>query len=297
MGNYAFAPVNSAVLSYVTGAKGQGVSISNSNALANGGGNGSGDLADDLSNQNLTVSFWMKRNANATNGYETASELFGSMYFRDRPSSTNISLRRETGVATGTNGANASFFSNSSYFDENLLGKWIHVAQVFFTEGGLRYFAVYINGELKNAGSVSSNPIYKYNSVVSLGGGTDAGGNFMLNKYANIDIDEAMYFNRALTFPEILSLRFFEPTSLSNLEFSNSSLSNIIIYPNPTNSIFNVEIPNEVVKQVAIFDLSGKKLLESNQQKIDVSLFSSVIYMVNIETESGKTGVSKLIKR
>lgn len=213
IGNYAFAPVNSGSLSYVTGANGQGVNIGNSNALANGGGYGSGDLANALSNQNLTVSFWMKRNANATNAYETASELFGSMYFRDRPSSINISLRRETGVATGTNGANASFFSNSSYFNENLLNKWIHVAQVFFTEGGLRYFAVYINGELKNAGLVSSNPIYKYNSVVSLGGGTDAGGNFMLSKYANIAIDEVMYFNRALSFPEILSLRYYEPSN------------------------------------------------------------------------------------
>ncbi|WP_374539680.1 LamG-like jellyroll fold domain-containing protein [Flavobacterium sp.] len=292
VGNYAFAPVNSGNLSYIAGVKGQGVNVGNGNALANGGGYGSDNLADDLSNQNLTVSFWMKRNANATNAYETASELFGSMYFRDRPSSISIGSRRETGVATGT--SSATFFGNGYYFDENLLGKWMHVAQVFYTEGSLRYFAVYINGELKNTGLVSSNPLYKFNSVVALGGGTDSGGNFMTNKYANIAIDEVMYFNRSLSFPEILSLRFFEPTSLSK---ENFSIQNSNLYPNPTSSIFNVEIPNEVVKQVTIFDLSGKKLLKSNQHQIDVSSFATGIYMVQILTESGKTGVSKLVKK
>lgn len=211
LGNYAFAPVNSGTLSYITGAKGQGVNISNSNALANGGGYGSGDLADDLATDNITVSYWMRRNANATNAFETSSEIFGSMYFRDRPASININQRKEFGLAYGTN--SGTFYSNSTFFNENLLNKWIHVAQVFFKEGTLRYVATYINGELIHAGYVAASPLYKFNTVIALGGGTDSGGNFMLSKYANIAIDEVMYFNRALSFPEILSLRYYEPAS------------------------------------------------------------------------------------
>ena len=83
-------------------------------------------------------------------------------------------------------------------------------------------------------------------------------------------------------------------TALSTSDFD---LNEISLYPNPTNSVFNLEIPNEVVKQVEIYDFSGKKLLKSNQHQIDVSSFATGIYMVQIQTESGKTGVSKLVKK
>lgn len=86
-------------------------------------------------------------------------------------------------------------------------------------------------------------------------------------------------------------------TACTALSTSDFDLNEISLYPNPTNSVFNLEIPNEVVKQVEIFDLSGKKLLKSNQHQIDVSSFATGIYMVQILTESGKTGVSKLVKK
>lgn len=44
-------------------------------------------------------------------------------------------------------------------------------------------------------------------------------------------------------------------TALSTSDFDFNEIS---FYPNPTNSVFNLEIPNEVVKQVEIYDLSGK---------------------------------------
>lgn len=81
------------------------------------------------------------------------------------------------------------------------------------------------------------------------------------------------------------------------LSTSDFDLNKISLYPNPTHSVFNLEIPNEVVKQVEIYDLSGKKLLKSNQHQIDVSSFATGIYMVQIQTESGKTRVSKLVKK
>lgn len=86
-------------------------------------------------------------------------------------------------------------------------------------------------------------------------------------------------------------------TACTALSTSVFDLNEISLYPNPTHSVFNLEISNEVVKQVEIYDLSGKKLLKSNQHKIDVSSFATGIYMVQILTESGKTGVSKLVKK
>ncbi|WP_445715232.1 LamG-like jellyroll fold domain-containing protein [Flavobacterium sp.] len=82
--------------------------------------------------------------------------------------------------------------------------------------------------------------------------------------------------------------------ALSNSDFDLAAIS---LYPNPTDAIFSIEVPNEVIKKVRIFDVTGKMLLDSNQATLNVSSFASGIYMINIETESGKIGVSKLIKK
>ncbi|MBD3723996.1 MAG: hypothetical protein IE891_04270, partial [Flavobacteriaceae bacterium] len=55
--------------------------------------------------------------------------------------------------------------------------------------------------------------------------------------------------------------------ALSNSDFDLASIS---LYPNPTDAIFSIEIPNEVVKQVRIFDVTGKMLLDSNQATLNV---------------------------
>ena len=86
-------------------------------------------------------------------------------------------------------------------------------------------------------------------------------------------------------------------TACAALSTSVFDLASMSLYPNPTDAIFSIVVPNEVVKQVRIFDVTGKMLLDSQQTTINVSSFSSGIYMINIETESGKIGVSKLIKK
>ena len=68
------------------------------------------------------------------------------------------------------------------------------------------------------------------------------------------------------------------------------------IYPNPTNSMFNVEIPNDSVKAISVVDVMGKVVASSNVATVDVSNLSSGIYVVKVETESGKTGTQKLVK-
>jgi hypothetical protein len=118
--------------------------------------------------------------------------------------------------------------------------------------------------------------------------------NFGTFNIRNGQFDDLRVYNNALTASEVTNLY---NNSLSNLEFSNSSSSNIILYPNPTNSIFNVEIPNETIKIVRVYDLAGKEIMITNQQLVDASDFSAGIYIVKIETESGKTGVSKLVKK
>ncbi|MBD3723955.1 MAG: T9SS type A sorting domain-containing protein, partial [Flavobacteriaceae bacterium] len=60
-------------------------------------------------------------------------------------------------------------------------------------------------------------------------------------------------------------------TALSNSDFDNNK---IFIYPNPTKDIINIDVKNEDVI-TEIYDLTGKKILTTNTNKIDISNFNS----------------------
>ena len=244
-----------------------------------------------LNNNNFTISFWNKRSGNPAFTYDTMLEAFGSLYFRD--GTANASTRTNFGFNFG--GSNWQNVEINRWINN----EWVHYAATFEPTTGNATIVKWYRNEIliyeQNIGSGVLNQSFE--NYITLGGGLtgNGSGTFLASKNAsNMQLDELYIYNRALTQAQIMALRYQVPSSLSK---ENFSIQNSNLYPNPTNSIFNVEIPNEVVKLVTIFDLSGKKLLESNQQKIDVSSLASGIYMVNIETESGKIGVSKLIKK
>ena len=60
--------------------------------------------------------------------------------------------------------------------------------------------------------------------------------------------------------------------------------------------MFNVEITNDSVKTISVVDITGKVVTTSNVTTVDVSNLMSGIYMVKVETISGKTGMKKLVK-
>ena len=68
------------------------------------------------------------------------------------------------------------------------------------------------------------------------------------------------------------------------------------IYPNPTNAMFTVDVPNDSVKIISVVDITGKVMATSNVATVDVSNLASGIYMVKVETISGKIGMKKLVR-
>lgn len=85
-------------------------------------------------------------------------------------------------------------------------------------------------------------------------------------------------------------------TACAVLSSENFDLNSFNLYPNPTNSMFNVEITNDSVKTISVVDITGKVVTTSNVTTVDVSNLMSGIYMVKVETISGKTGMKKLVK-
>ena len=81
----------------------------------------------------------------------------------------------------------------------------------------------------------------------------------------------------------------------------NNSIEGFATYPNPiTNKKFTISSSNSSVKNIAIFNVLGKKVLTTSfsgaKSTIDVSAINSGIYILKV-TEEGKTATKKLVIR
>lgn len=84
-------------------------------------------------------------------------------------------------------------------------------------------------------------------------------------------------------------------TTLGNGEWNNTN-SEIAIYPNPTNGILNINSKSEI-KNVILYDLSGRKISEPNSSQINISSLPKGVYLVNILTKDGKKSAAKILKQ
>ena len=77
-------------------------------------------------------------------------------------------------------------------------------------------------------------------------------------------------------------------------------LTNIAIYPNPSNGIYTLSYGDVTIKNIEIFDVTGKIIYQqnqlSNQATIDITNASAGVYFVKISTESQQV-VKRIIKK
>ena len=67
-----------------------------------------------------------------------------------------------------------------------------------------------------------------------------------------------------------------------------------MIYPNPTDGIINIKMAS--FKEATIYNLSGKRLMRSTDNRIDVSSLSEGVYIIKLENRSGDRFSTRLIK-
>ena len=97
--------------------------------------------------------------------------------------------------------------------------------------------------------------------------------------------------------PEISSWNgldnFVIQSTLSTEDLINDKLFKI--YPNPTSSIINIDFEFSIAK---VFDLTGRKILESNDKIIDFSELPNTIYLIRFyDSLDTELGTSKVIKK
>ena len=64
------------------------------------------------------------------------------------------------------------------------------------------------------------------------------------------------------------------------VSLDESSSNSIIIYPNPSNDIFNIESRLDV--EVEVYDLTGKRIIKEKSKRISLASYPSGIYNMTI---------------
>ena len=109
--------------------------------------------------------------------------------------------------------------------------------------------------------------------------------------------DGAKYY--AVTIVNNCASTPFEVTVGTTLATNNFALkSNLLIYPNPTKGIINIETKEAIT--VSVYDLLGRKVLESKidetANQINLSNLSVGTYLINTRNELGQGQSAKVVK-
>ena len=84
-----------------------------------------------------------------------------------------------------------------------------------------------------------------------------------------------------------------------NLSVLDENLSEIKIYPNPTNKILNIEIENSTFNKIELFDVYGKFIqkfeVNDTTKTINIEHLNSGVYFIQISNNEGNKVTKKLI--
>lgn len=238
----------------------------------------------------FTIMAWEKTNVNQSGlDFATVYELGGSLYARRRQSLFKI------GYAS-----NATTFLGEGSTSINPVSEWVHHTVTVKNYNGSFNAIYYRNGELlsKTADNTSTTSVYSFINKFVIAGGIDGNGNLLTSKrLQNSNIDEVYIYNRVINQPEILATmyRTTAPTFLSTKETKKDNLINLV--PNPATDMFSVVSKEQKINIISINDYIGRKILETQNNNINISKLPKGNYIVKIELQNGEVIVKKLIKK
>ena len=97
-----------------------------------------------------------------------------------------------------------------------------------------------------------------------------------------IEVDDGYHQNFAIITVEVVPI----PLGFKAIEFN--------IYPNPAQGIININMAS--FKEATIYNLSGKRIMRSRDNRIDVSSLSEGVYIIELENKSRDRFLTRLIK-
>ena len=99
-------------------------------------------------------------------------------------------------------------------------------------------------------------------------------------------------FNEAVSFKAVTASAAGATLTIEDL---SSAASSIYVYPNPTAN--RIYIQGENIFQAELFDLTGRKIITTNQKQIDLGNISTGSYILQVTPQNNKTQSFKIIKQ
>jgi hypothetical protein len=86
-----------------------------------------------------------------------------------------------------------------------------------------------------------------------------------------------------------LSIQLLSTLINSSVGFSESTIieKHMMVYPNPTNGLVQIEIPNQTIHDIKVYDLQGKLIAETSESQFNLSNYSNGTYLIKAQTEKG----------
>ena len=98
-------------------------------------------------------------------------------------------------------------------------------------------------------------------------------------------------FNDAVSFKAVTASAAGATLTIEDL---SPAASSIYVYPNPTAN--RIYIQAESITKAELFDLMGRKVMETNQYQIDLSNISIGSYILQVTSQNNATESFKIIK-
>ena len=71
--------------------------------------------------------------------------------------------------------------------------------------------------------------------------------------------------------------------------------SRIVVYPNPTSDILNIQTAESIIN-VTAYNIAGQKVMQTNTQTLNVSALKAGVYILKVETLKGSATL-KFVKK
>jgi len=97
--------------------------------------------------------------------------------------------------------------------------------------------------------------------------------------------------------PNLPNPGYIEVYDLSSLlSTQESTLTNFSFYPNPVTNILTIDLSqSDILQKVSIYNSIGQEVLTSTQSTLDVSSLSKGVYIIEVETATGKSSKKLII--
>jgi D-alanyl-D-alanine carboxypeptidase len=92
---------------------------------------------------------------------------------------------------------------------------------------------------------------------------------------------------------QLLSTLINNPVGLNESTIAEKLIT---VYPNPTNGLVRIEIPNQTIQNIKVYDLQGQLIKETIENQFDLSNVSNGTYFIKAQTKQGFYSY-KLIKQ